>query len=64
MKFILSAALLLGLVAANADTCTHDAEVRCIDDINKAYAICDKAAKEKAKDLPADLECIKYLTTV
>jgi hypothetical protein len=26
------------------DECPHDLEVRCIDDINKAYPICEKAA--------------------
>jgi hypothetical protein len=48
---------LLGLVgvAVATNTCTHDIEVRCIDDINKAYPICEKAAQEKGKDLPADL---------
>lgn len=54
-----------------ADTCPHDVEVTCIDDINKgrnwiylAYPVCDKAAKEKGKDLPADLECMKYFTSI
>lgn len=52
---------LLGLVAlATAEECPHDLEVRCIDDINKAYPICEKAAQEKGKDFPADLECMKY----
>ena len=37
------------------DLCPHDVEVLCIDDINKAYPICEKAAEEKGKDLPADL---------
>lgn len=63
MKFI----ALLGLAAlasahVHVDTCTHELETRCIDDINKAYPICEKAAKEKGKDLPADLECMKYFT--
>ena len=40
--------------------CPHDLEVRCIDDINKAYPICEKAAKEKGADIPVDLECMKY----
>ena len=61
-------AALLGLasvaVAASTpnDECPHDLEVLCIDDINKAYPICEKAAQEKGKDLPADLECVKYIT--
>lgn len=43
MKFVLGFVALLGLTAA-AD-CPHDLEVRCIDDINKAYPICEKAAQ-------------------
>ena len=45
-----------------ADECPHDLEVRCIDDINKVYPICEKAAQEKGKDIPADLDCMKYAT--
>lgn len=44
------------------EECPHDLEVRCIDDINKAYPVCEKAAEEKGRDLPADLECMKYIT--
>lgn len=62
MKIILALGALLGL-AATYD-CPHDLEVRCIDDINKAYPVCKKSAEEKGKDLPADLECLKYMTTV
>lgn len=40
--------------------CPHDEEVRCIDDINKAFAACEKAAQEKGKDVPVDLDCMKY----
>jgi hypothetical protein len=50
---------LLGLAAlatsATASECTHDLEVLCIDDINKGFPICEKAAKEKGKDVPVDL---------
>ena len=54
---------LLGLAAVVvAEECPHDLEVRCIDDINKAYPVCEKAAQEKGKDFPADLECMKYFT--
>lgn len=59
---------LLGLVSLTAasympnDECPHELEVHCIDDINKAYPVCEKAAEEKGKDLPADLECMKYIT--
>lgn len=61
MKLLLAAAALLGLVAAD---CPHDLEVRCIDDINASFKVCDKAAKEKGKDIPADIECMKYLAQV
>jgi hypothetical protein len=40
--------------------CPHTQEVACIDDINKAYPICEKAAHEKGADVPVDLECMKY----
>jgi hypothetical protein len=33
-------ALLALLALAVAHDCPHDLEVRCIDDINKAYPIC------------------------
>lgn len=49
---------------ALADDCPHDLEELCISDINKALPICEKAAKAKGKDVPADLECIKYFTEV
>ncbi len=63
MKVVLALLGLFGLSLA-ADTCPHDLEVKCVDDINKSYKICDQAAKEKGKDLPADLECLKFLTSV
>lgn len=53
MKLLIALGALVGLVAAH--DCPHDLEVRCIDDINKAYPVCKKAAEEKGKDLPADL---------
>lgn len=65
MKFVAGLLALAGLATAytlGGDECPHDVEVRCIDDINKAYPICEKAAQEKGKDLPADLECMKYFT--
>lgn len=43
MKFIAGLLALAGVTAAfsvQADECPHDVEVRCIDDINKAYPIC------------------------
>lgn len=54
---------LLGLAAlAKAEECTHNLEVMCIDDINKAYPVCEKAAQEKGRDVHADLECMKFFT--
>lgn len=54
---------LASLAVANPNhECPHDLEILCIDDINKAYPVCEKAAQEKGKDLPADLECMKYFT--
>lgn len=43
MKLILAIVALFGLAVANHD-CPHDLEVLCIDDINKAYPYCKKAA--------------------
>lgn len=51
---------LLACATAAPATCPHDLEVRCIDDINKAYPICEKAAHEKGADVPADIDCLKY----
>lgn len=62
MKFVV-VLLALFLLALTHD-CPHDLEVRCIDDINKAYPICDKAAKSKGADIPADLECMKFLISM
>lgn len=62
MKLIV---LLLALFAlALTHDCPHDLEVRCIDDINKAYPICEKAAHEKGSDIPADIDCLKYFTSM
>ncbi len=62
MKLLLAITAIFGLAVANE--CPHDLEVKCIDDINKAYPICQKAAQEKGKDVPADLNCMKYLSSV
>ena len=48
------------LTAEGNHDCPHDLEVKCIDDINKAYPPCKKAAEKQGKDFPADLECLKY----
>lgn len=61
MKLLAFLGLASLVAAAPADECPHNLEVLCIDDINKAYPTCQKAAQEKAKDLPADLECMKYI---
>ena len=63
MKVFLLALLAL-LAVAFAAECPHDLEVRCIDDINKAYPVCEKAAREKGADVPADLDCLKYFVSM
>jgi hypothetical protein len=63
MKLIILALALLACLAACYE-CPHDLEVRCIDDINKAYPICEKAAQEKGKDVPTDLNCLKYFASI
>jgi hypothetical protein len=32
--------------------------------IDKAYPICEAAAKEKGKDTPVDLQCMKYFMSI
>lgn len=64
MKLIVALAALVGIATAADANCPHDLEVLCIDDINKAYPDCEKAAREKGKDIPADLECMKYMAKV
>ena len=62
MKYLLVVLALLALSMTyeiNHD-CPHDLEVRCIDDINKAEPVCEKAAREKGADVPMDLDCFKY----
>lgn len=44
MKLFLALAAFVGLATA-AHECPHDLEVLCIDDINKAYPTCKKAAE-------------------
>lgn len=63
MKLILALAVLLGLVVADPN-CSHDLEVICVDDINKVYPFCKKAAEEKGKDQPVDLNCLKYSSSM
>jgi hypothetical protein len=38
--------------------------IKVINSINSAYPVCDEAAKEKGKDVPVDLECMKYIGTI
>jgi hypothetical protein len=64
LVIVLLAILALFAVSVSAHDCPHDLEVRCIDDINKAYPICEKAAKEKGKDFDADLNCLKYFLSM
>ena len=52
------------LALAYSASCPHDLEVRCIDDINKAFPVCEKAAREKGTDVPMDLECFKYFASM
>ena len=37
---VLSALIALGATFSINEECPHDVEVKCIDDINKAYPIC------------------------
>ncbi len=60
MKIIALVALALFAFLASTADCPHNLEVLGIDDINKAYPICEKAAHEKGADVPADLDCLKY----
>ena len=59
MKLILAISAIIGLVSAAAE-CPHDKEVMCIDDINKSYPVCKKAAEAGGSDTAADLQCLKY----
>lgn len=63
MKLLLLLLALCAFVTICHD-CPHDLEVRCIDDINKAYPVCEKAAHEKGADIPADLNCLKYFASM
>jgi len=64
MKLLALSALVGLAVSYTADQCSQDLEIKCMNDINQSYAVCEKAAEEKGKDLPADFECMKYLATV
>ena len=63
MKQIIVLLVLVAIACSfqfSAYDCPHDKEVVCIDDINKAFSICEKAAQEKGADVPVDLDCMKY----
>ena len=55
---------LLGLFSVSmAAECPEQQQVLCVDDINKAFPVCKKAA-EHITDIDADLQCLKYFTTM
>jgi hypothetical protein len=63
MKIVLVLLALLAVALSfkvGAYDCPHNIEVQCIDDINKAFPVCEKAAREKGSDIPVDLDCMKY----
>ena len=64
MKLFIVLLALFALSMSFNHECPHDLEVRCIDDINKAEPVCEKAAKEKGADVPMDLECFKYFASM
>lgn len=64
MKLLAITALLGLAMSYTADQCTQDLEIKCMSDISHGYKVCEKAAEEKGKDLPADIECMKYLASV
>ena len=66
MKLLLAVAALVGVAVSSdlQEDCSWTLELKCATDINNAYKLCEKAAEEKGKDIPADLECMKYLTEV
>ena len=56
MKLIILILALAAIVLSSSfekAECPHDLEVLCIDDINKAFPVCQKAAHEKGADVPA-----------
>jgi hypothetical protein len=51
---------LLGALAA--DDCPVDREEKCVDDFQKVFPYCKKAAETKGADFDADINCLKYST--
>ena len=67
MKLIILILALAAIVLSSSfekAECPHDLEVLCIDDINKAFPVCQKAAHDKGADVPADLNCMKYFASM
>jgi hypothetical protein len=59
---ILSLASLFLLGALAADDCPVDREEKCVDDFQKVFPYCKKAAETKGADFDADINCLKYST--
>lgn len=64
MKLLSILALVGAAFSYSAEECNQTLELKCLTDISQAYKVCEKAAEEKGADIIADLQCIKYLTTV
>ena len=67
MKVLIFILALIALTCSwglTAPECPHDLETLCIHDINQAYPVCEKAAAGKGKDVPADLNCLKYFSSM
>lgn len=55
--------LLLSLVTIGCSVdpkCGDKEQIECQADINKAYPVCKKAAETKGKDVPVNIDCMKY----
>jgi len=44
--------------------CALMTSTKVFNSLTLAYPICDQAAKEKGKDVPVDLDCLKYIGTI
>ena len=64
MKIKIGAFLAL-IVGSLADSdCPVDREQKCVDDFRVALPYCVKAAEAQGKDVPADINCLKYFHTM
>lgn len=52
---------LLAFALTQDPLCPNKLLIECEQDAEKAFAECDKAAKEKGGDQTADINCIKFL---